>query len=49
MTLVFATHFAREIASVASDDDELLRTRLASPGSDERRKLRETLDDLEHL
>jgi hypothetical protein len=46
-TLVFATHFAGEIVSVASDGDELLRSRLASLSGEERRVLRRTLEELE--
>jgi hypothetical protein len=46
MTLVFATHFANEVAAVASGGDELLRKRLALLGVDERRVLRQALDML---
>jgi hypothetical protein len=45
-TLVFATHFAEEITSLVSDGDELLQTRLASLGEQERRVLRQALDEL---
>jgi hypothetical protein len=44
MTLVFATQFADEIGAVMQGDgDAILRDRLAALGSDERRRLRETL------
>ena len=46
-TLVFATHFADEIPSVASGGDGLLRSRLGLLSRDERRLLREALDELE--
>jgi len=46
MTLVFATQFADEVASVVSGGDELLRKRLALLGEDERRVLRQALDEL---
>jgi hypothetical protein len=46
-TLVFATHFAEEIASVVDGDDELLRQRLGSLGAKERGLLRRALDELE--
>jgi hypothetical protein len=47
MTLVFATQFADEIASIAHDGDGRLLERLARLGADERRMLREALDELE--
>jgi hypothetical protein len=43
MNLVFASYFAKEIASVVSSGDTLLRQRLATLGPDERRVLREAL------
>jgi hypothetical protein len=49
LTLVFATQFASEIASVASDGDGLLRQRLARLGPDERRVLREALAEPEFI
>jgi hypothetical protein len=48
MTLVFATHFADEIAAVIhGDGDAVLRDRLAALGPDERCVLREALGDPE--
>jgi len=47
MTLVFATHFATEIASVMDHGNGLLRERLAQLDTDERRMLRDALDVLE--
>ena len=47
LTLVFATHFVDEIASVVTTDDALLRRRLASLSPDERRVLREALAEPE--
>jgi hypothetical protein len=48
MTLIFVTQFANEIAAVMrGDGDAALRDRLAALGPDERRRLRETLTDLE--
>src|SRR5262249_1099565 len=49
MTLVFATQFADEIASVATDGELLLRERLASLGPDERRLLRDALTEPERV
>jgi hypothetical protein len=45
LTLVFATQFAGEIAAVASGGDERLRKRLGLLGEDERRVLRQALDE----
>jgi hypothetical protein len=47
MTMIFATQFAGEIASVMNADDGLLRQRLAMLSSDERRALREALSEPE--
>jgi hypothetical protein len=48
LTVVFATQFAEEIASLAiGDGDALLRQRLASLSNAERRVLRETLSEPE--
>jgi hypothetical protein len=47
LTLVFASQFAGEIASVADGGDGLLRQQLALLGPEERRLLREALAEPE--
>lgn len=49
MTLVFASQFADEIASVVDGGDRLLRQRLSRLGPDERRALREALAEPEFV
>jgi hypothetical protein len=49
MTLIFASQFADEVASVTADADGLLRQRLAALGPDERRVLREALSEPEFV
>lgn len=49
MTLVFATHFATEIAAVFDDGNGLPRERLARLGPGGRRALRVALEELELL
>ena len=47
MKLIFATHFASEIAAVTGDGDALLRERVAALHVDQRQLLREALDEVE--
>jgi hypothetical protein len=49
LTLLFASHFANEITSVADGGDALLRQRLALLGPDGRRVLREALAEPEFV
>jgi len=49
LTLVFASQFADEIASVTEGGDGLLRQRLGALGPDERRILREALAEAEFV
>ena len=42
--MIFATHFASEIAAVTEDGDTLLRERVAALHEDQRQLLREALD-----
>ena len=44
MKLIFATHFASEIAAVTEDGDALLRERVSVLHEDQRQLLREALD-----
>ncbi len=47
MKLIFATQFASEIAAVTEDGgEELLRERVAALDEDQRRVLREALDEV---
>jgi len=45
--MIFATHFADEIAAVTAHGDALLRERLAVLDKDQRQLLREALDEVE--
>jgi hypothetical protein len=47
LKLIFATHFASEIAAVSEDGDALLRERVAALHEDQRQLLREALDEAE--
>ena len=44
--MIFATHFASEIAAVTEDGDALLRERVAALDEDQRQLLREALDEV---
>ena len=44
--MIFATHFANEIAAVTEDGDALLRERVAALDEDQRQLLREALDEV---
>ena len=46
LKMIFATHFAGEIAAVTEDGDALLRERVAALDEDQRQLLREALDEL---
>jgi hypothetical protein len=46
MKMIFATLFANEIAAVTGDGDALLRERVAALDEDQRRLLREALDEV---
>ncbi len=47
MKMIFATHFASEIAAVTEDGGEaMLRQRVAALSEDERRLLRDAVDEV---
>ena len=46
MQMIFATQFASEIAAVSENGDALLRERVEALDNDQRRLLREALDEV---